>query len=64
MAVNFDVGHPIRYVVSYKRRRMTKNDLFIKILQEVSATNGRIRFGSSTFEVVGAPYLQVNIKNK
>ncbi len=58
------VEFTIRYVVDYKRRRMTKNDLFEAILKEVSATNGKVRFGSATFELVGAPDLQVNLKSK
>jgi small-conductance mechanosensitive channel len=58
------VEYTIRYVVDYKRRRMTKNDLFESILKEVAATDGKVRFGSATFELVGAPELQVNMKNK
>jgi len=58
------VEFTVRYVVSYKRRRMTKNDLFMAILKEVAATEGKVRFGSATFELVGAPEFQVNVKNK
>lgn len=58
------VEYTIRYVVDYKRRRMTKNDLFESILKEVAATDGKVRFGSATFELVGAPEIQVNKKNK
>lgn len=58
------VEFTMRYVVSYKRRRMTKNELFLAILKEVADTQGKVRFGSATFELVGAPDLQVNLKNK
>lgn len=58
------VEFTIRYVVSYKRRRMTKNELFLAILKEVADTQGKVRFGSATFEMVGLPELQVNLKNK
>ena len=58
------VEFTIRYVVDYKRRRMTKNDLFEAILKEVAATDDKVRFGSATFEMVGAPDLQVNLKSK
>lgn len=58
------VEFTIRYVVSYKRRRMTKNELFLAILKEVAATDGKVRFGSATFEMVGLPELQVNVKAK
>ena len=43
---------------------MTKNDLFEAILKEVAATDDKVRFGSATFEMVGAPDLQVNLKSK
>ncbi|MEQ9413603.1 MAG: mechanosensitive ion channel [Cyclobacteriaceae bacterium] len=58
------VEYTIRYVVDYKRRRATKNELFMAILRDVAATNGKVRFGSTTFEVVGAPEIQVNVRNK
>jgi len=58
------VEYTIRYVVDYKRRRATKNELFMAILQDVAATNGKVRFGSATFEMVGLPELQVNVKSK
>ncbi len=58
------VEFTIRYVVSYKRRRMTKNDLFLAILKEVAATDNKVRFGSATFELVGAPELQINMNDK
>ncbi|MFZ1807230.1 MAG: hypothetical protein WAU36_08415, partial [Cyclobacteriaceae bacterium] len=58
------VEFTIRYVVDYKRRRMTKNDLFLAILKEVAATDGKVRFGSATFEMVGIPDLNVTVKGK
>ncbi|MCB0493846.1 MAG: mechanosensitive ion channel family protein [Cyclobacteriaceae bacterium] len=58
------VEYTIRYVVDYKRRRATKNELFMAILRDVAATNGKVKFGSATFEMVGVPEIQVNLKNK
>ncbi|MEQ9593512.1 MAG: mechanosensitive ion channel family protein [Cyclobacteriaceae bacterium] len=58
------VEFTMRYVVNYKRRRFTKSELFTAILKEVSATNGKVRFGSATFELVGAPPFDVNLNNK
>jgi small-conductance mechanosensitive channel len=58
------VEYTIRYVVDYKRRRATKNELFMAILRDVAATSGKVRFGSATFEMVGVPEIQVNMKNK
>lgn len=56
------VEFTLRYVVSYKRRRITKTELFTKILKEVEATNGEIKFASATFHLVEAPEFKVNIK--
>jgi len=56
------VEYTLRYVVSYKRRRITKTELFTKILNEIEATNGDIKFASATFQLVEAPELKVNIK--
>lgn len=56
------VEYTLRYVVSYKRRRATKTELFTKILQEIEATNGEIKFASATFHLVEAPDFNVNLK--
>ncbi|WP_181954042.1 mechanosensitive ion channel family protein [Flavobacterium cellulosilyticum] len=56
------VEFTLRYVVSYKKRRATKTELFTKILQEIEATNGEIKFASATFELVGAPDFIVNVR--
>ncbi len=55
------VEYTIRYVVDYKKRRITKDALFSKILTAVSETNGEIKFASATFQLVGAPELNVKI---
>ena len=55
------VEFTLRYVVDFKRRRKTKDLLFTKILREVSASNGEIKFASATFHLVEAPELKVKI---
>ncbi len=55
------VEFTLRYVVSYKKRRVTKTELFTRILKSVENTKGEIRFASATFELVGAPDLKINI---
>jgi small-conductance mechanosensitive channel len=55
--------YTLRYVVSYKKRRATKTELFTRILNEVEATKGEIKFASATFHLVEAPELKVKIKN-
>ncbi|WP_366187000.1 mechanosensitive ion channel domain-containing protein [Flavobacterium ovatum] len=56
------VEFTLRYVVSYKKRRATKTELFIQILKSFEATNGAIKFASATFQLVEAPDFNVNIK--
>ncbi len=55
------IEYTIRYVVDYKKRRITKNDLFTKILSEVDKTNGEIKFASATFQLVEAPDLRIKL---
>ena len=54
----------LRYVVDYKKRRLTQNAIFIEILDEITKTNGKVELASATFEVVGIPELNVDITNK
>lgn len=58
------VEYTLRYIVNYKKRRATKTALFTKILNEVDATQGEIKFASATFELVGVPEFKVNLQNK
>ena len=55
------VEFTLRYIVNYKRRRATKTELFTRILNEIEATNGEIKFASATFQLVEAPDFKVNI---
>jgi len=56
------VEFTLRYVVIFNKRRATKTELFTKILNEIEATNGEIKFASATFQLVEAPELKINIK--
>lgn len=47
----------LRYVVDYKRRRITKDLLFTRILEEKDKTEGRVALASATFHLVEAPEL-------
>ena len=51
--------YKVRYVVDYKYRRSKKSKLFNRILDEIDKTEGRVILASATFELVGAPALQV-----
>ncbi|TFG89301.1 MAG: mechanosensitive ion channel [Gemmatimonadales bacterium] len=51
--------YTLRYVVDYRRRRMTQDALFNRILELIDGTQGRVRFASTTMEVVGVPPVHV-----
>ncbi len=51
----------LRYVVDYKKRRVTKDLLFTRILEEIESTNGRVALASATFHLVEAPELKVTL---
>jgi small-conductance mechanosensitive channel len=56
------VEFTLRYIVNYKRRRAMKTELFTRILSEIEATNGEIKFASATFQLVESPNTNLNIK--
>ena len=49
----------VRYVVPYTRRRGIKDELFMRILDEVQASEKKIELASATFELVAAPKLEL-----
>lgn len=53
------VEYTLRYVISYKKRRATKTALFTKILKEIEATHGEIKFASATFHLVEVPEIKI-----
>ncbi len=54
----------LRYVVDYKKRRTTKDQLFTRILDEVEKTNGRVALASATFHLVEAPVIDVRLSDR
>lgn len=57
------VEFTLRFVVDYKKRRMTKTRLFTKILTEIDATKGEVKFASATFQIVDGPDFKVKLNN-
>lgn len=55
------VEFTIRYTVGFKRRRITKDQLFTRILDEIGKTGNEIKFASTTFQLVDLPQVQVKI---
>lgn len=56
------VEFTVRYVVGYKKRRITKSLLFTKILSAVESNNKEIKFASTTIQIVGLPDVNMSIK--
>lgn len=54
----------LRYVVDYKKRRLTKSNLFKQIHDAVHNTGGKVAMASATFELVGLPEVQLDIKQR
>jgi len=50
----------VRYVVDYKRRRATKDELFTRILNAIDETHGRVAIASTTIHIVETPIFQVH----
>jgi small-conductance mechanosensitive channel len=50
-----------RYIVDYRRRRVVRDRLFTRILEEVDKSQDRIRMASATFEITNLPRLDVDV---
>jgi small-conductance mechanosensitive channel len=50
-----------RYIVDYQRRRITKDSIFTRLLEEVDKSDGRIALAVSSLELVAAPALDVRL---
>ncbi len=57
------VEFTLRYIVIYKKRRVTKTFLFTNILKAIDATNGAVKFASTTFQLVEPPEIKVKLQN-
>lgn len=54
----------LRFVVDYKKRRMTKDKLYRDIMEAIQKSEGQVTLASATFDVVGLPDINVALKNK
>lgn len=52
----------LRYIVDYKKRRMTKNLLNQEISKKIQETNGKVTLASTTVEIVRIPSLNMDKK--
>jgi small-conductance mechanosensitive channel len=53
----------IRYIVDYRKRRLVRDRLFTRILEEVDKSKNRIRLASATFELANLPRLDIHFSN-
>lgn len=53
--------YTVRYVVDYRRRRIMKDQLFNRILDDIDASGGRVALASATFHLVEAPPIRVQL---
>ncbi len=53
----------VRYVVDFKKRRVTKDALFTRILDEFEKSDGKVSFASATFEIVQTPVFDVRMSD-
>ena len=51
----------VRYVVSFKTRRSTKDSLFTEILDRFDATDGKVQIASTTLHLVESPTFDVRL---
>jgi len=55
--------YTIRYVVNFKKRRGTKNELFEKLMDEFDNTDNKVAMASMTVHLVETPTFDVRIKS-
>lgn len=53
----------VRYVVDYKKRRFTKDQIFTRILDEFTNTENRVCIASTTIHLIEAPVFDVRLEN-
>lgn len=54
----------LRYIVDYRKRRITKDRLFCRLLEEVDKSPDRLRIATAGFEVLSVPKMDVNVKHQ
>ena len=56
------ITYNLRYIVDYKKRRMTKHLLHNSINNGINATNGQVKLASATVEIVRIPEIKLDKK--
>jgi small-conductance mechanosensitive channel len=53
-----------RYVVDYRTRRLAKDQIFTRVLEELDRTDGQVAIASTTIHLVQAPELDVRLSGE
>ena len=51
----------LRYVTSYHKRRITKSELWTRLMDEFDKAANKFGIASSTYDIVAFPALNVNL---
>ncbi len=54
----------MRYIVDYKKRRTTKDQLFEAIINKITSTDGKVAIASTTLQLVDLPVVKLDMPNK
>lgn len=54
----------VRYIVDYKKRRLAKDELFRRILEEIDRSDGNIRIATASMELSSSPVFDVRLAEK
>lgn len=55
------VTYTLRYVVDMKKRRVTKDRIYSRALEEIALSGGRVSLAATSLELSTAPYLDVRV---
>lgn len=54
----------LRYIVDYKKRRATRDQLFVDVINKIAQTDGKVAVASTTLQLVDLPVVKLDIPNK
>jgi small-conductance mechanosensitive channel len=54
----------LRYIVEYKKRRVTRDQLFVDVINKIARTDVKVAVASTTLQLVDLPVVKLDIPNK
>jgi len=58
------IEYTVRYVVDYRKRRRTKDQIFERVLDEFDRSEGRVAIASTTVQLVDPPLFDIRLGEK